>query len=143
MELIIILFLLVALLTVTQRSSVIVAGVIQRRNGDILIIRRSIFSTYSYEWEIPRGHLKKGESKIDCLLREIKEETKLNVIPVSYLGSFCYDDGVIQYNYLCRLTSEDQKVKLSDEHDLFMWIPVKDSATLLEKKVFDIVKKVK
>ncbi|HTQ63154.1 MAG TPA: NUDIX domain-containing protein [Puia sp.] len=54
--------------------------VINERNEILILFRRS-------KWELPKGHLEKGESFEDCALREVKEETGLkNLAIVKYIG---------------------------------------------------------
>jgi 8-oxo-dGTP pyrophosphatase MutT (NUDIX family) len=36
---------------------------------------------YTRKWSFPKGHSKKGESSLECSLREIKEETGLDTLP--------------------------------------------------------------
>lgn len=109
-----------------------VAGaVITKENDDgttsILLIRRSSTDHWKLIWEFPRGKVEKGESIIDGLKREVKEETELNVKVIKYIDKYEYvaDQGTrksTQYNYLCKIDPPNQDVKLSFEHDDFRWV---------------------
>jgi 8-oxo-dGTP pyrophosphatase MutT (NUDIX family) len=57
-------------------------GIVLNERGEILIIfRRS-------KWDLPKGHLEKGETFEQCALREVKEETGLqNLSVVRFIGT--------------------------------------------------------
>jgi 8-oxo-dGTP pyrophosphatase MutT (NUDIX family) len=103
----------------------------------ILIIRRSNTDTWGLKYEYPRGKCDQGkhEKIIHCLKREAKEETNLDIIPIKYLGKFEYlaDKGTrksVQYNFLCKMKDQNQKVILSKEHDDYKWISTAGEAQL-------------
>jgi 8-oxo-dGTP pyrophosphatase MutT (NUDIX family) len=111
----------------------VAAGIVLRRNenmdcDEILIIERAEKDHFPFQHEIPRGKCDKGgESIVDCLRREVKEETGLDIIPLKFIDKFSYiaEAGKrksIQHNYLCKMKDENQQVKLSKEHDSHMWI---------------------
>lgn len=120
-----------------------VSGAIIIKNGEhnkkmLLLIQRSKEDHWPFIWEFPRGKCDKGDSKklVECLKREVKEETGLDVIPIKYIDKYEYiaDKGKrksIQYNYLCKIKNENQKVKLSKEHDNFMWVESMGQCELL------------
>ncbi len=56
----------------------IAAGIV-RKNNKLLITRRKLDGLLGGLWEFPGGKLKKGETALDACIREIKEETSLNV----------------------------------------------------------------
>jgi 8-oxo-dGTP diphosphatase len=110
----------------------IVGGVIIREvNGEIetLTIRRSRFSTFSGENEFPRGHVDGKETYKQALIREVKEETNLDVEILHKLDEYTYvnkkdpSKNAHQVNFLCKMIDPNQKVKLRiEEHDVFRWI---------------------
>ncbi len=108
-------------------------GVIMRiGDGDrteVLLIQRAADDHWPLHWEYPRGKCDKtpNEDLIDCLKREIKEETGLDVKPIEKIDVHEYlaDGGkrkTFCHNYLCMLKNPDQAVKLSKEHDNWKWI---------------------
>jgi len=118
------------------------AGVIMKEgdNGEkmILLIQRAKKDRWPLHYEFPRGKCDKSpnEKILDCLKREVKEETGLDVIPIKFIDKFKYlaEKGTrltTCYNYLCKMKDEDQKVKLSDEHDDFKWIKEVGEAELM------------
>ena len=109
------------------------AGVIIKKGENdenlVLLIQRAADDHWPLHWEFPRGKCDKpmGEDLKHCLKREVKEESGLDIIPIKLIDTFDYiaDKGTRKstcYNFLCRMKDENQKVKLSKEHDNFRWI---------------------
>lgn len=83
-------------------------------------------------WELPGGLLEIGEDFEDGLLREVREETCLEISVGGFLTAwdhwehnFIVRDGrvldarVIEIAFACRLVAGD--VQLSDEHNRYRW----------------------
>ena len=109
-----------------------VRGVIKNNNGEILIVKRHPKSKTDPEmWELPGGKVEKGEHFADALVREIKEETNLDV----NVGDFC---EAVQNDYMHKRTVQlmmyledgEGSVKISDEHTEFMWASMEKIKTL-------------
>lgn len=98
-------------------------GIIKNDNDEILILRRHPKSrTNPHKWELPGGKVDPGEFFDDALIREIKEETSLD----GKIGDFCeavQDDYVHKRTVQIIMYLKDLKgeVKISDEHDDWMW----------------------
>lgn len=100
-----------------------------------LIIKRSPAEKSNVgEWEIPGGKLDEGQDVAYALEREVFEETGLLVRPinrVAYYESYVVSTGPykgLPYLVLigiCKL--EKGRVKLSQEHDSFAWVSVKEA----------------
>jgi 8-oxo-dGTP pyrophosphatase MutT (NUDIX family) len=54
-------------------------GIVFNEDGDILLIKRNGV------WDLPKGHLEKGESMQECAIREVQEETGLKEIELKNL----------------------------------------------------------
>ena len=100
-----------------------VRGIIKNNANEILIVKRHPKSRTDPEmWELPGGKVENGEFFADALVREIKEETDLDV----EVGDFA---EAIQNDYMHKRTVQvmmyldDVKgeVKISDEHTDWMW----------------------
>ncbi|WP_405303473.1 NUDIX domain-containing protein [Methanobrevibacter sp.] len=100
-----------------------VRGIIKNDEDEILIVKRHPKSRTDPEmWELPGGKVESGEFFVDALVREIKEETNLDV----KVGDFC---EAIQNDYMHKrtvqimmyLTDITGDVKISDEHTDWMW----------------------
>ena len=100
-----------------------VHGVVSNR-GRILILKRAARMPYKPGvWDLPGGHLALGESIEACLLRDINEETGLDVSIDRLLGLHKTDaEPYMQALYACRLQIY-QLVKLRpDEHVESGWV---------------------
>lgn len=94
-------------------------------------------------WDIPGGRLQKGESQMDTLLREIKEETGLNHVCEVHpfmmaltnirIPALEGDVGLIFSVFLINV-SESFNPILSDEHVAFEWYSLLNAAEKLQKQ---------
>ena len=109
-----------------------VRGIIKNDSGEILIVKRHPKSRTDPEmWEVPGGKVEKGEFFADALVREIKEETNLDV----NIGDFA---EAVQNDYphkrtvqiMMYLVDVEGDVKISDEHTEFMWASLDEIRTL-------------
>ena len=109
-----------------------VRGIIKNGSGEILIVKRHPKSKTDPEmWELPGGKVERGEFFADALVREIKEETNLDV----EIGDFC---EAVQNDYshkrtvqlMMYLINVKGEVKISEEHTEFMWASIEKIKTL-------------
>ena len=109
-----------------------VRGIIRNSDGEILIVKRHPKSRTDPEmWELPGGKVEKGEHFADALVREIKEETNLDV----NVGDFC---EAIQNDYPHKRTVQlmmylddiNGSVEISDEHTQFKWASMDEIRSL-------------
>jgi 8-oxo-dGTP diphosphatase len=108
-----------------------VHGVITNR-GRILVLRRSAVMRYQPgAWDLPGGHLALGESFEDCLLREVKEETALDVAIERLLGLHSMGaEPYLQALYACRLTVFQKLQLRPDEHVDSRWVTPAELETM-------------
>jgi 8-oxo-dGTP diphosphatase len=114
-----------------QQFYVGIHGVIASR-GRLLVLRRAPVMAYRPgSWDLPGGHIALGESFEDCLLREVREETALDVAIDRLLGLHSMvSEPYLQVLYGCRLTVF-QNVKLRpDEHVEHRWATPDELASL-------------
>ncbi len=107
-------------------------SVVKNEENKILILRRHPKSrTNPHKWELPGGKTEKGELFDEALIREVKEETDLDV----KVGDFCeavQDDYPHKRTVQLIMYSKDIKgeVKISDEHDDWMWASIDEIKSL-------------
>lgn len=70
------------------------AGGLVVRDGRVLLVRRK-FEPFKDWWDIPGGFLETGEHPNDAVVREVREETGLEVRPTELVGIYMdkYGDG--------------------------------------------------
>lgn len=109
-------------------QKIVLAGVIVD-NDKILILQRNKYEdVFPNMWELPSGKKEPLENSERSLLREVKEETGLDVEIIFPFSVFDYQiekTGEIrdstQINFLVKLVKND-RVTLSSEHQNFAWI---------------------
>ena len=91
----------------------------------------------THKWKgkctIPGGHVELGESLVEALKREIKEETGLELLQADYLcyQEFIYDPSFWQqrhfifFDFICRV--EGTMVTLNEEAQEFFWVSLEEA----------------
>ena len=110
----------------THPPIVTVGGLIFNATGQVLMIRTHKWSDL---WGIPGGKIKWGETCVDALHREIKEETDLDITEIAFVlvqdcihsKEFYRDAHFVLLNYTCRCEGA-RDVKLNDEGREFRWV---------------------
>ena len=105
---------------------VTVGGLIYNNAGQVLMIRTHKWSNL---WGIPGGKIKWGETSVEALRREIKEETNLAVTDIEFVlvqdcihsKEFYRDAHFVLLNYTCRAEGP-LEVTLNDEAREFRWV---------------------
>jgi len=111
-------------------------------NRRVLIIKRSDYKDRGKgEWDIPGGGLAFDEAILDCLHREIMEETGLTVyvdrllFAVTAVIPTRTNDGVVGLVYICYANSDE--VTLSHEHTEYLWATKAQLIGLLSRPTLD------
>jgi ADP-ribose pyrophosphatase YjhB (NUDIX family) len=102
---------------------------------EVLMIRTHKWSDL---WGIPGGKIKWGETAEDALVREIKEETNLDVTNIQFAmvqdcirsKEFFKEAHFVLLNYTCDTNST--AVTLNDEAEEFQWLLPARSLEVLE-----------
>lgn len=118
------------------------AVVVDEDKGKVLVLKRSKkekFHTGAYD--LPGGHMDKGESVAECLEREIKDETGLKVEVGNILAIREYPKEHEMFNKIKALRFitfyKGGEVKLSEEHSKFEWLTFEEVAKKLSDKDYE------
>ena len=88
---------------------------IDEKKRVLMLKRAKHLKKYSESWDLPGGHLKKNESLLKGLAREVKEETNLDI-----KNPVLIEQSKNTYFYMEKYNS--QKIKLSSEHMAYSFI---------------------
>ena len=106
----------------------LLAGALLIQEGRVLILERVPDDFMGGLKELPSGHAEQGEGIVKCLLRELKEETDLNLVSVdNYCGSFDYRTGsgklARQLNFAVSVENAKVTVNSSEHVNYLWWLP--------------------
>jgi len=106
-----------------------VKALVENSNGELLFLRKNgEISKTSNFWDIPGGRIEVGQSLRDNLIREIKEETQLDLSETQELidmqDIIKPEKGihVVRLTYHIKLEKEYDEVVLDAEHLEFVWM---------------------
>lgn len=105
-------------------EKIVIGAVITNKNGEILLVKRNSNDFMGGIYEIPGGNKEENENICDTIIREVKEETNLNVRSIiSYINQFEYlssnSKKSRQFNF--KVEVENGPILLT-EHDTYKWI---------------------
>jgi len=110
-----------------------VGALIFNSRDELLLIK-------SHKWKnkyvVPGGHIELGERTEVALVREVKEETNLDIYDIQFLcyQDFIYDEAFwkprhfIFMDFTCRTEASD--VKLNDEAQEYIWVTIEEAVRL-------------
>ena len=120
---------------VQKRGPVATVGaLIYNARREVLMVRTP---KWSHRWGIPGGKIKFGETAVEALRREIKEETNLAIRDIKFVlvqdcihsKEFYRDEHFLLLNYTCRATGK-AKVILNEEAVEFRWVTPGEALTM-------------
>ena len=107
----------------------VVGAIILNEKNKVLIVSRKTDDFMGGIDELPSGNMEQGENIYDSLIREVKEETNLDIVNVkSYIGSFDYISGsgkkARQYNFVLDVKNTENIILT--EHDEYNWLTIEE-----------------
>ena len=107
----------------------VVGAIILNEKNQVLIMSRKIDDFMGGIDELPSGNMEQGENIYEALIREVKEETNLEVVSVkSYIGNFDYISGsgkkARQYNFILNVKNTENIILT--EHDEYNWLTIEE-----------------
>ena len=107
----------------------VVGAIILNEKNQVLIMSRKTDDFMGGIDELPSGNMEQGENIYDAMIREVKEETNLDVVNVkSYIGSFDYISGsgkkARQYNFVLDVKNTENIILT--EHDEYNWLTIEE-----------------
>lgn len=117
-------------------ARIAVFGILKKDNK-ILLLKQKI---NPFRWRPPGGGLKGDENIIEGLIREIKEDTFLDVDVIKladvWRGTLGVDNKVVTLLFICKPLNDD--IKVSDEFFEYKWVTFDQLKNTIYESAFDI-----
>lgn len=114
----------------------VVAAVIKENNRIFATQRGS--GDFKGGWEFPGGKIEPGETPEAALVREIREELSVTVIPERLIGTVEYDYPTFHLSMDCFLCTVEHGSPVLSEHSASRWL-LKDEIHTLDWLPADIL----
>ena len=114
------------------RFHITVKGIVVLNNQILLMKRIRPSSDGLGYWELPGGGLEYGETPNQALIRELQEETGLDIIIIKPAYTFTKirkDYQTVGIGYLC--IPKNDHVRLSHEHSDYRFVSIQEAKELL------------
>jgi 8-oxo-dGTP diphosphatase len=110
-----------------KQHIVAITAVVKNKKGDrFLIIKRNLNEVaYPGKWALPGGKVEMGETIMDTLKREVKEEVGIEIEDDKrFLLDFTFTrpDGINVIGLCFLVRPKSEKVLLSEDFDEYRWI---------------------
>lgn len=109
-----------------------------KKGEKYLILLRSDYSpVFPNHWDFPGGKLDEGEILEEGIIREVKEETSLDIDVGKIIFEYYMQVGSVSKFNIYEVKTYIGKIKLSHEHKEFKWATKEE---ILELKIFPYIK---
>lgn len=109
----------------TRKMITAVGAFLFNEKNELFIAKFS--KKFGEKWSIPGGKVDFGEHPVEAVIREVKEETNLNIQYPEYFtnGSFVVDDCHVTYiDFLANFPREGAEVNLNQEFSDWTFLPL-------------------
>lgn len=107
------------------------AVAIIRKDKRFLVCQRKKNSRYGLKWEFPGGKVEEGESLVECVKRELREELSIEVVEISrsetQTNRFA-DGGIFEVTYFTIKRFNDTPVNNAFEE--IRWVSLEELKSL-------------
>ena len=90
------------------------------KDGKFLVTQRSAAMKLPLKWEFPGGKLEEGESEVDCIKREIKEELNIEIDVIQKMKNSIHDYGTFKINLIPFIANYISGAIMLSEHANYM-----------------------
>ncbi|MDD5639364.1 MAG: NUDIX domain-containing protein [Candidatus Pacebacteria bacterium] len=114
--------------------------IIKKAGGIILNNDKSkiaiIYRANTNDWSFPKGHIKNNETPLDACIREVKEETGLDVKLLKELPELNYEDkkGDIVNLTIYLVQSKETDFNPENPKDILKWVDINEVEDVLSYK---------
>ena len=112
-------------------------AIIRNGEGDILILKKD------NKWMLPGGRLENGETWLEGLQREVREETGIWNFSVEEIADVAVSESGKTYivTFVCGI-KDNKEIKLSEEHQDHAWIGEDDlnKYEFFHEKIKDLIR---
>lgn len=120
---------------IIDKVLVIASAFIKNKQGKVLLLQRSEKSSYPGYWQLVEGKLEEGETPVETIRRETKEELGVEIVQAEFNNVFYNEIEAKGSKYLCfravfNADVSSNKVITSDEHTTFGWFGKEDVVNL-------------
>ena len=106
----------------------VVAALLFDNQGNFLVAERA-YGEFAGKWEFPGGKIEEGETEEEAIIREMKEELDVGIVPEKIIGVFShtYDERKIELVLVrCALVLPSQKIISDGSHLQHAWVQLSD-----------------
>ncbi|WP_310425292.1 8-oxo-dGTP diphosphatase MutT [Chamaesiphon sp. VAR_48_metabat_135_sub] len=103
-------------------------AVIWDRSGQILIDRRKVGGTMGGLWEFPGGKIEAGETVVECIVREIREELAIEITVGEHLISIDHTYPTFHLTLIVHHCQHISGIPQPIESEEIRWVNVSDLA---------------
>ena len=127
-----------------MKKRIQVVGCIMHHGDSILLLHRSESETDPSLWGIPAGKVEQGESSDEAIVRELKEETGIELLKydVEHIGQLDieYEALIVEFIVFYKKFDDAPSIKLDpNEHTTHRWITPTE-ALRLDNLMLDVDK---